>query len=91
MEINISSESALAPQQLIDRHLGALPLDIPQGHVHAAHGIEQDRAIPPIRTDIRRLPDVLNLIRIPAHKKRLQILFNRRLDSVGTLGKCRAA
>src|SRR2546425_1271457 len=91
MEIQVSSKSALPSQQLIDRHICLLALDIPQGHVNAAHGIKEDRSIPPVRTDIRRLPYVFYLIRIPANEKRFQVLFDSRLHRVSPLGKGRAA
>ena len=61
-------EPALAAQQLIDGHVRPLALDVPERHVHAAHRVEQHRAVPPVRADVGRLPDVLDLVDVAADR-----------------------
>ena len=59
-------EAALAPEQLVDRHVGPLALDVPQGLVQAAQGIVQHRAVAPVGAGVGVLPHVLDAIHVPA-------------------------
>ena len=68
----------LAAEQLIERHAGALGLDVPQRDVDAAHRVEQHRPVPPVRADVARLPDVLDLVDVAADEKRLQVFARAR-------------
>ena len=53
---------------------GALALDVPQRDVHAAHRVEQHRAVAPVRAHVARLPDVLDLVDVAADEERLEVL-----------------
>jgi hypothetical protein len=64
-------------QKLIYRHIGPLPLDIPQGHVHAAERVVEDGAVPPVGTNKGRLKNILDLVRVFANEKRFQIFVHR--------------
>ena len=66
---------------------GPLALDVPERHVDAAHRVEQHRAVPPVRADVRRLPDVLDLVDVAADQERLQVLVDGRLHHAGALGE----
>src|SRR5262249_15795344 len=59
--VQVGGEPALAPQQLVERRVVPLPLDIPECHIDTAHGIEQHRPVAPVGADVRRLPDILDL------------------------------
>src|SRR6185503_13369787 len=59
VEIEVGAEANLAAEQLIERHVRAFALDVPQRDVHAAHRVEERWAVAPVRAHIRRLPDVL--------------------------------
>ena len=59
--------------------LGPLALDVPERHVDAAHRVEQHRAVPPVRADVGRLPDVLDLVGVAADQERLEVLLDGRL------------
>ena len=81
----------LAAEQLVERHVGAFPLDVPERDVDAAHRVEQHRAVPPVRAHVTRLPDVFDLVDVPPDQERLEILLERGLDDERTLGEGRAA
>ena len=81
----------LAAEQLIERHAGALALDVPQRDVDAAHRVEEHAAVPPVRAHVARLPDVLDLVDVAADQERLQILLDRGLHDQRALGEGRAA
>ena len=91
VEVAGGAEAAFAAQQLVERHAGALALDVPQRDVHAAHRVEQHRAVAPVRAHIRRLPDVLDLVDVAADEERLQVLLDGGLDDEGPLRERGAA
>jgi hypothetical protein len=51
-----------------------------QRNVYAAHRIEEHRTVPPIGAHVARLPDVLDLVHVPADEKRFQVLVQGRFD-----------
>ena len=81
----------LAAQELVERHVGALGLDVPERLVHPAHGVEEHAAVPPVRADVRRLPDVLDLVRVPADQERPEVLLDRGVHHQRPLREGRAA
>ncbi len=80
-----------AAEQLIERHPGALALDVPQRDVDAAHRVEEHRTVAPVRAHVARLPDVLDLVDVAPDEERLQVLLDRRLDDQRALGEGGAA
>src|SRR5439155_21135055 len=91
MSVSINRFAALASKKLIDRQAGALAENVPQSHVHAALGVAQHRAVPPIGADEGRLPDVLDLHRVFADQKRLKEMIDGRLDRPRPLSEGGAA
>ena len=85
------AEAALAAEQLVDGHAGPLALDVPERDVHAAHRVEQHRAVAPVGADVGGLPDVLDLVDVAADEERLQVLLDGRLHDVGALRERGAA
>ena len=83
--------AALAAEQLVERHVGALALDVPERDVHAAHRVEQHAAVAPVRADVGRLPDVFDLVDVASDEKRLEVLVDGGLDDQGALGEGGAA
>ena len=71
VEVTVGAVAHLAAEQLVERQAGALTLDVPQRDVDAAHRIEQDRAVAPVRAHVARLPDVLDLVDVAADQERL--------------------
>ena len=78
--VAVGAVTHLAAEQLIERHAGALALDVPERHVDAAHRVEQHRAVAPVPAHVARLPDVLDLVDVAADQERPQILVDRRFD-----------
>src|SRR5574339_398697 len=91
MKVAVGAVPDLAAEQLIERHLRPLRLDVPQRNIDAAHRVEQDRSIAPVRTDVARLPDVLDRVDVSANEKWLEVLFDRGVDDTRALRECRAA
>ena len=50
--IDRRGKSTLSAQQLINGHVGPLAFDVPECHVHAAHCVEQHRAVAPVRANV---------------------------------------
>ncbi len=80
----------LAAEELIERHPGALALDVPERDVHAAHRVEEHRPVAPVRAHVARLPDVLDLVDVAADEERLEVLVDRRLHDERALREGRA-
>src|SRR5205085_7104735 len=57
----------------------------------AADGVAENRPIAPVRADKARLPDVLDLQRVLAKEKRLEVLIDGSFDDASTLGERGAA
>jgi len=58
MGVDHRAVAALAAEQLVERHVRQLALDIPQRHVDGADGGHGDRATPEIGAAVEELPDV---------------------------------
>ena len=75
-----------AAQQLVQRHVRRLGLDVPQRHVDGRDRGHGDRPAPPIGALVEILPDVLDLRRVAADQKRrdmvLQVADHRELAPV---------
>ena len=91
MTVAVGGLAALAAQQLIDRHPGLAALDVPQRLIHAADGVVQHRAVPPVGAVVARLPGIVDPVGGLADQERLQILFDRRHHQVGALREGAAA
>src|SRR5262249_32711527 len=63
-----------ASQHLVDRHAGALPLDVPQRFVHGGDHLVIDRTASPVSAEIGALPQVLDTVGIFTDKPGLQML-----------------
>ena len=73
----------LASQQLIDRHAETLAQDVPQRAIDSAQRVVAFRPGAEIFLQVRRLPDVFDLVAVFADHKRLQPLFNVGLRRLG--------
>src|SRR5262249_36817887 len=87
MRVERRGEPALTAQQLVKRHICPFALNVPKRDIHAAHRVEENGAVAPIRADIRRLPDVFDLVNIAANEQGLEVLLNRRLHRVSPLSE----
>ena len=56
--------AALATQQLVQRHVGGLGLDVPQRRVHGGDRAHGHRAAAPVGPAVQVLPDVFDLVRV---------------------------
>src|SRR5439155_14925928 len=79
VEVAVRAVTDLAAEQLIERHARAFAFDVPQSDVDAAHRVEENRTVAPVRADIARLPDVLDLIDVAPDQKRPEVLLDGRL------------
>ncbi len=59
-----------AAEQLVQRHVRGLGLDVPQGGVHGGDGSHGDRAAPPVGTPVEVLPGVLDGAGVAADEQR---------------------
>ena len=73
----------LAAQQLVNRHPGALALDVPERHVEPAEHVVLDRAVAPIGGDVGALPEIFDAGRVFADPERRILLFDRGDDGGG--------
>ena len=80
------SVSDFSTQKLIERHVGPLALDVPQGHVQSGLGHIGDGSVAPVGTHMGPLPQVLDAVGILAHPEGSQVLFNGGLDGPGQVG-----
>src|SRR4051812_1573363 len=87
MAVDGGGFATLAPEQFVDRHVGQLALDIPQGDVDAGDGVVEHGAIAPVGVDHRRLEDILNAMNLFADQERLEVMFERGGDSLMALCK----
>ena len=76
MRIAIHGEAGFPADELIDRHVRPFALDVPQRHVKPAESVVQHRTIAPIGTRVGVLPKVLDIVRVPAARKRIKILLD---------------
>ena len=89
--IAIGRHAGLPAQELIDRHVGALGLDVPQSLVHAAHGVVKHRPVAPVGTHIHRLPNVFDMVGVFADQERLEKLVDGGDDGFRALIERRTA
>ena len=75
MAVDHDPRSALAPEQLVQRHASRLGLDVPQGGVHRRNCAHGDRPATPIGALVEVLPDVFNLPGIPADQTGDQVVI----------------
>ena len=87
MRIARHREAALAPEQLIDRHVGPLALDVPQGLVQAAQRVVQHGPIAPVGAGVGVLPQVLDAIDVPALGEGSEVLVHGGGDGQRPLRK----
>ena len=73
----------LAAQKVVDRHAAAFSHDVPQGAVNRRHRVVRIDTAAPVRRNPQLLPDFLDLVRVAADQKWLDIL----LDRVGDDGR----
>ena len=77
MAVNARSLAHLAAQQVINRHVGHLALDVPQRLIHAGDRVVEHGAVAPVSADHAHLPDVLNAGNILAHQQGLHVVGHR--------------
>ena len=75
MPIHHDPLAALATQQLVQRHVGGLGLDVPQRHVDGGNRGHGHRATAPVGPAIQVLPDVFDTLRIAADQGGQNVLF----------------
>ncbi len=83
MIVDRHSGPATASQQLVERHVGTLGLDIPQGGIETRQRHVHRRIVAPKRTHVAGLPNVLDLVGIPSGDALRQNL-DRRRNRAGT-------
>jgi hypothetical protein len=76
----------LPPEEVVDGHAGTLAHDVPQRAVDRAHGIAGIDAGAPVRRLPRHLPDVFDLVHVPADDRRLEEPLDRRRHDELSLG-----
>jgi hypothetical protein len=91
VSVNHSRTTALAAQQLVDRHAGLASFDVPKRLIDTADGIIEDRTIAPVRGVVHGLPQVFNAIGWFAQEEGLQIAIDCLDNQLGALCECRAA
>ncbi|MNT18826.1 hypothetical protein D3C72_1540490 [compost metagenome] len=64
-----------ATEQLVQRHIGGLALDVPQRHVYGRDGGHGDRPAAPVGAFIEELPYVFDLMGVPADQLRTDMIF----------------
>ena len=74
MDVDSQLVTALAAQQIVNRGIQSLALDVPQGHVDGRQGTEQNGTAPPEGAAENILPDVGNIHGILSHQNGLQML-----------------
>ena len=85
------SRPHLASEQLIERHIGQLALDIPERHIDTGNGVIFDWTVTPIGILVHQLPELFNGLRVAPEQQRLEILFKKAFDGQMTISKSRAA
>jgi hypothetical protein len=83
--VAVGAVSHLAAEQLVQRQPRTLAEDVPQRDVDTAHRVEQHRPVAPVRADVHRLVDVLDLVDPPADEKGPQVLLDSGLHHERTL------
>jgi len=83
--------AAFAAQQVIDRHVGQLALDVPQRHVDARDRVVQDGPVAPGALHHGHLEELFAARDVPPDCKRLQVVFDGRCDGPKALGERCAA
>ena len=76
----------LAAEELVDGHPRLAALDVPQRHVHAAHGVVEDGAVAPVGAVVHGLPEVVDPVRLPADQEGLEVAVDGGDHQVGALG-----
>ena len=79
MAVHRHTGAHLAAEQIIDRHVGHLALDVPQSHIHAGDGIVDDGAAAPVSVLVHQLPQVRDVAHILADQQRTQVGLNEML------------
>ena len=77
VRVAIHGEAAFPADELIHRHVRALAFDVPKRHVEAAERVVQYRTIAPVGTRVGILPEVLDVIYVPAARERVEIFLDR--------------
>ena len=91
MAINRYASAHLSTKQIIHRHIGHFPFNIPQRHINAGNCIVYNRPAAPIRVLVHQLPKLSNIANIASNHQRGQIGFNQMLYRKVAIGECRAA
>src|SRR5690606_9862450 len=87
VRIGVDCKTRLSTEQLVNGNAQTFALDVPQCLVKARQRVIQYRAIPPVRTYIRCLPHVLDIINVTPLAKFIQVNINSRNDNRSTLGE----
>lgn len=77
----------LSAEELVEGHIRQLALDVPQRHVHAGNSVVFNGAVAPVGVLVHQLPQLLDVLRVPPHKKRLQVLLHQMPDRQVAVGK----
>src|SRR5580692_739804 len=87
MRIAIDSKPGFTAEQLVDRHIGAFALDVPERLVEPAKRVVQHGAIAPVRAYKKRLPEVFDVVDILTHAEVGHVIVDGRHDHLGALGE----
>ena len=87
MTVNVSALTDFAAQHLVNRHVGHLTLDVPQGFVNTGNGVVQNGTVSPVGAAHHDLPDILDVVDAATHKQGLHVLLNGLSNCPPTLGE----
>jgi hypothetical protein len=76
MRVAVHRKAAFPAEQLVNGHSGPFAFDIPKRLIQSAQRVIQDRPVSPVRTGVRRLPKVVDVVRVAAAAEGIQILVN---------------
>ena len=91
MHVDGGGTAAATAPELVAGHAGRLALDVPQRHLHRAHGVVQHRAVAPVAVVHGAVPEVGDGAGVAADGERLQVPLDGRLHRPEALGEGAAA
>ena len=77
--------ATLAAQQLVDRHVGLLALDVPQRLVDAGDGVVEHRPVAPVAVHHHHAKEFLDARDIAADEEGLEVMLDGRLHGEDAL------
>ena len=72
-----------AAEKIVNRHAGAFAFNVPERHIHGGENVVVHWPVAPVRLHLRRLPKILDAVRVFADEPRLQVVLQRCDDRFG--------